>query len=451
MYCSILLNCVGIIMLVTVAVRPIQAQQKWTCFVGQKEGCTRSVDRAKPTQFELKLTNANAALANTPVRVITSAAGVHILNQRVNPDDKTTDAAVYMTDARGLVSGLIVPPLTAPVAIHFASVGAGESPVAAQLVISPNTPRYTLVPISNRLMNLRDGVYNLEKKYVWFSGSQLPARDSVGTRIKESTIDKTTCEALSVRYKAYSGTVSPDTTITGAYRATNDGTAGCFFETHWRLGDAIGIQHMMVTSNFSDRMMLTAAARRKPSIRVSLALAGLAGGDDGWFFGGKSTIAQSKIRAIKVEETRPDGKKVFYDDVEYGPEAIQAEKFSVKVLPLLIVDGPPVVRAEWLRLAAGASILDPATDFFAGFSVLQLSKKLAMEDAGFDAQLGVMISRDERLEEPADCQVALTSGNADLRKTECDTTRIPRLSGIAAMASVDFAAFVSIIGKFIGL
>lgn len=117
------------------------------------------------------------------------------------------------------------------------------------------------------------------ERQTWFAGVNLPK--PVRVWIQTDSMNRETCEKTGLTFRTYpGGTVAPDT-ARGRWVRSKKGTSpadsACLAEATWKLADALGEQHMLVsvpggkTDSLPNRV--TAVARKEPSVVVGLAAA----------------------------------------------------------------------------------------------------------------------------------------------------------------------------------
>jgi hypothetical protein len=209
----------------------------------------------------------------------------------------------------------------------------------------------------------------------------------------------------------------------------------CVYSTDWRLGNEVGRQVLLARSGSAAPLEITAISRRRPSLRLGLATA--------FRRGDVSVVENTRLGdTVRVRREIPGG-FVEYDSV---PRERTVETttggWRPEAMPLILLDGPPVLRWEWLRLSVGASAINFKRDFFAGIALLQLRNGVQAEDSGFDFQFGALFSRPERLGNPELCSRDLLENRPeDVIKVSCKTRDEMRFDGVAVTVSTDALRF----------
>lgn len=406
---------VAYLALVWIAVLPNSASaQTWTCMVPAGSGCTIDVSRtATVNPFALRLENPTGVpVASHRIRFEPRDAPVELTTPR---GDSTHTGR---TNEQGIVAGYVKGPLSAPVSVTFQA----EFPTGwkeQKLTLRPAT-QHVLEPAGSQ-------------PYYWYAGSQVPD----GAAVQVKGVESEACRELVVRFEPVTpSSVSADS-VFGEPAPQSDRI--CRFKTQWRLADQVGYQQLQATLGSARSVQLQAVARRKSSLRVSLAAA---------IVKNPSTLTSETVGTFHVSRVDPSGATIEYDSL-VKVRSVTESKWALEAMPLILLDSPVHPRFTGLRLAIGAAPNNITRDFFVGFSLLQPFYKINIEDVGVDLQAGLIVNRDQRLREPRACEDAVEAA-VDL-KEPCATTESLRISGGAVTLSVDAQSLIGALGKMIGI
>lgn len=234
----------------------------------------------------------------------------------------------------------------------------------------------------------------------WYEKRQLKRPMSVAiTDMRDSAItDRAQCEGAAVIYSSHgkSSEVKPDTAYGHLYYRGNART--CEANGNWLMGEGAG-RHLLratLVSDASERVEYTASSRALPWLGLGLAAS----------YDSRFVESATKEQAIKVTRRSQvtaggDSLEVTYDSTAKvtRPDSVDT---GARLSPVIGINFPIVLRAQWLRAYLGADLKNPRSDWYAGLSLMQLTAGWQHESVGYDLSLVMHISRRSIVTNP-DC------------------------------------------------
>lgn len=389
--------------------------QEWKCIAPRD--CGPLVPTNGIVSFALRLESTPSIPgADVKVRIVSPDGVLFIGGQRMTPGSGGYIEAV--TDARGVLSGYVQDG-KAGQEIHLnAQLREHEFVTKTLRVAAPVT------------------LSRAGRGFVRYAGTQ-----SWNASVYADSVDPATCRQSVVRFVPRGGTGS--VSIDSAFGKPEAGGV-CVYSTDWRLGNEIGRQVLLARSGSAAPLEITAISRRRPSLRLGLAVAARLA---------DLPLVETRLGdTIRIRRDIPGG-FVEYDSVPRERTVKTERAWRVEPMPLILLDGPGprLLGHDRIRISVGASATDFTRDFFLGIAVLQLFHGVQAEDSGFDFQVGALLSRPERLRNPALCRRDLLENRSEaVIKASCRNRDSLRAEGIAFTVSTDAQSLVGAVGKMLG-
>ena len=406
---------VGII--TSLAIPAAAVAQEWKCIT--PADCGPLVPTDGVVAFALRLEHTPSLPgAGEKVKVRSTEGVLHIGDRPMTPG---TDGFVdTSTDARGVIFGYV----------HGAKPGQ-EIHLNAEVHPGHFVSKTLRVSTPVTLSHASPG-------FARYAGTQ-----SWGTSVYADGVDEATCRQSVVLFAPRGGTGS--VSIDSAFGKPDPESAGrCIYSTDWRLGPEVGRQVLLARSGSDAPLTITAISRRRPALRLGLAVA-------------VRTVSVAFVENSRVADTirvhrEIQGGHVEYDSVPLARTVEIRDGWRPEAMPLILLDGPPVLGWNRLRLTVGASAINFKRDFFVGISLLQLRYGVQAEDSGFDVQFGALLSSPERLRNRELCSRDLREDRPeDVIRASCLTRDELRFDGVVATVSTDAQSLLSAVGKVFGL
>jgi hypothetical protein len=258
----------------------------------------------------------------------------------------------------------------------------------------------------------------------WYEDRQLP--DPLTLQIV-GVDDSAECRQARVAFRATGGgTLSPDT----SYGSWRDEERRCVVQSYWRLGKGVGEHHVhsRLVGDPSEYERFSARARGLPRLIVGLAI-----GRE-WQV---DRVTESKT-TIRITRQLEEGHSVAYDSVVTEQKFIEGDT-DWPIRPTLGVDWAVWRSLERVRVSIAASALDPKSDWYLGFSLLQPVYGIQQESIPFDLHAVMQVSRRNRITNALDCHTALGT---------CETEKRTRPAGFGVMLTVDSSP---LLGTLLGI
>jgi hypothetical protein len=390
--------------------------QQWKCVAPTECGVIVPTGSTAAFALRLELTPSRVG-AGVPVAIKTSDGVVFVNGVPGTPDDQ--GLVRVRTDSRGMLEGYVQGAKSGQ-EIHVDAEFRDRFVTQTLRVVRP-------VPLSSA-----------DKPFVRYAGTQ-----AWDVSVYANGLDEEACRRSVVRFTARGGTgsVSKDSAY-GDFEQTRNGTV-CAYSTDWRLGNEVGRQVLLARAGSAPPFEINALARRKPALRVGLGMA-LRRGE-------VATVQSSRaVEKIRVRRTDERG-YIEYDSIPRGDTVKTSPSWQPEAMPLILLDGPVGLKWHRLRVSVGASAINVRRDFFVGVGILQMFKGVQVEDNGFDVQFGALMSRPERLRNPALCDRDLEALRPQSEiDVSCDTRNGLRFDGVVATVSTDAQGLIGAVGKMLG-
>jgi hypothetical protein len=390
--------------------------QQWKCIA--PSDCGPLVPNGNTVSFALRLEHTPTIVgANVPVRIKMQEGVLFVNGQSLTP--AANGSISTRTDERGVLSGYVQ-----------GAKGGQEIHVDAEVRPQQFVTQTLKVAVPVVLGSADHG-------FVRYAGTQ-----AWDVSVYASGVEAEACRRSVVRFtpRGGAGSVSTDSAY-GEVQASDV----CAYSTDWRLGNEVGRQVLLARAGSAPPLEITAIARRKPALRLGLGMA---------LRRGEIATVQNPRAGEKIRVRRTDQNGyIEYDSIPPGDTVTISKAWQPEAMPLILLDGPVpfFLNRENLRLSVGASATNVRRDFFLGFAIQQLFNGVQVEDNGFDVQFGVLVSRPERLRNPALCdrdlQAERPQSELDL---SCATRESLRFDGLVSTVSTDAQSLLGAVGKMLG-
>lgn len=241
----------------------------------------------------------------------------------------------------------------------------------------------------------------------WYEKRQLRRPASV-----QIQVDSAHCAENAVLFSSHgkSSEVKPDTAFAQMY--FRGGKPSCEANGFWLLGEGVGRNLLRATllSDPEQRVELVAKSRAIPWFGLGLAYTSASKYV-------AMTTQEQTVKVVRRFQTSPGGDslEVAYDSTVSvtGPKRVN---YQNQLAPVIGVNFPLVLRAEWLRLYLGTDIKNPRSDWYVGVSLLQMTAGWQHESVGYDIDIVGHLSQRQVasdtlcLSAPATCKTTPKTG-----------------------------------------
>lgn len=237
----------------------------------------------------------------------------------------------------------------------------------------------------------------------WYENHQLrhPAIVSLNVPLAQ-------CTTTAVLFRSFGkgAEAAPDT----AFGELTKGGAPCEARGYWTVGSG-GTRQILRASLLADpdqRVDFHAKSRAVPWLGVGLAVTG-----------SSKYLAQiSEDRVNRVTRrfqvgSGNDSLEFSFDSTSTAtrPDSVAGK---TQLAPVIGVNFPLILRAEWFRMYLGADLKTPRSDWYAGFSLLQMVAGWQQESVGYDLDIVAHVSQRHVITNP-ECFTAPATCNAETR------------------------------------
>jgi hypothetical protein len=251
----------------------------------------------------------------------------------------------------------------------------------------------------------------------WYQQHQM--RTPVLARIRVSP--NLACKEVGVVFRTGAdGRISPDTAW--AERTTADTTL-CVATGRWTLGSAVGHQFARATlvNDPSQHVEYEAKSRTLPWIGM-----GVASTRNMRSF--KTTESEKGVAKITRKIKNAAGTDSIEITSDSSLTSVKEVRRQTVLSPVIAVDFPIYLPSQSLRLSVAADIAHPATNWFVGFSILQITSGFEHEDVGYDIHIVGQLSKRDVLQNPVECAA---------RTAKCESRSETRFVGVGMLLAVN--------------